>query len=143
VVLTLLEVLGWYNGGSTAALFLDVAAIAAIVGAVTTYSRNKSALAASQAAGDAWHEERDAAVAKADRQLDALKEAEVKFAKAEARIASLETRPDLHTVEELLAALKDQQKGLIEALTEAMGVHEKNALDRADRLILAVEALHQ
>jgi hypothetical protein len=136
-----LEILAWYNGASPVALVLDIAAIAAIVGALATFSRNRQALEASESAGAAWHEERDAALARAERERDLHRDSETLRLAAEARILVLEARPNLIQVESLIEAMRMQQDTLLKALTSAIVEHETNALQRADRLIEAVESL--
>jgi hypothetical protein len=109
---------------------LDVAALAAIFGSFLAYTRMKSALLASESAGKAWHEERDAEKARAERLALHLKMAEEEKLKLLATVASLETRPDLSRLE-----------GLVMEQLDSMKRHEEMAATRTDRLIAAVESL--
>ena len=111
-------------------LFLDIAAIAAIFGSMLAYFRMKAALTASEAAAKAWHEERDAQKARADRNAFDLKMVEEDKVKLLATVAALESRPNLTTLE-----------GLVRESTESMKRHELAAAERTDRLITAVEAI--
>lgn len=111
-------------------LFLDFAALTAIFGSMLAYFRMKAALTASESAGKAWHEERDAQKARAERAAFDLKMVEEDKLKLLAKVAALESRPDLTTLE-----------GLVRESTESMIRHELAAAERTDRLIAAVEAI--
>ena len=106
-----------------ASIVVDVVALATIAGALTIYSRTKVALSVSESTARSWHEEKDAAVARADRLL-------TDSSSLRATIAVLENRPDL-TVLQLLVS--DQ--------TKAMARHETSAETRADRIVAAIESL--
>lgn len=109
---------------------LDIAALAAIFGSFLVYSRTRAALVASEAAGKAWHEERDAEHARSERLVYDLKMSEDEKVKLIAKVAALEQRPDLTRLE-----------GLVAESTEAMKAHELKAGERTERLIAAVENL--
>lgn len=111
-------------------LILDIAAIAAIFGSMLAYFRMKAALTASESAGKAWHEERDAQKARAERGAFDLKMVEDEKLKLLAKVAALESRPDLTTLE-----------GLVRESTASMLRHELAAAERTDRLIVAVESI--
>jgi endonuclease/exonuclease/phosphatase (EEP) superfamily protein YafD len=109
---------------------LDLAALAAIFGAFLAYTRVRAALVASEAAGKAWHEERDAEKARSERISYDLKMSEDEKVKLLATVAALEQRPDLSRLESLVAES-----------TESMKRHELSAADRTERLIAAVESI--
>lgn len=115
-----------------ASVVLDLLAVAALVGSFAAYNRLKTALGASEAAAAAWHEERDAAVAARDRLTESLKEADEKKVTLIAQVAALNERPDLTSLESLVAESN-----------ASMLRHEKAAALRTDRLISAIEALPQ
>lgn len=109
---------------------LDIAALAAIFGSFLVYSRTRAALIASEAAGKAWHEERDAEHARSERLVYDLKMSDEEKLKLIAKVAALEQRPDLTRLE-----------GLVAESTAAMKAHEIKAGERTERLIAAVENL--
>lgn len=109
---------------------LDLAALAAIFGSFLVYSRTRAALVASEAAGKAWHEERDAEHARSERLSYDLKQSDDEKVKLIAKVAALEQRPDLTRLE-----------GLVAEATAATKAHEINAGERTERLIAAVENL--
>lgn len=109
---------------------LDIAAVAAIFGSFLVYSRTRAALVASEAAGKAWHEERDAVHARAERLTYDLKMSDEEKLKLIAKVAALEQRPDLTRLE-----------GLVAESTQSMKDHEIAAGERTERLIAAVENL--
>lgn len=109
---------------------LDVAAVAAIVGSVAAYNRLRTALTASEASAKAWHEEREAALARAERLQEDLKAMADEKVKLLAKVAALEGRPDLTRLE-----------GLVAESTESMKRHELSAAIRTDRLIVAIESI--
>lgn len=115
---------------SDASIVLDLVAVAAIVGSVAAYNRLKTALAASEAAASAWHEERDASVARAERVEQELKDKASENVALVAKIAALELRPDLTKLE-----------SLVDSSNQSMLRHETQAAERTDRLISAIEML--
>ena len=119
--------LSLFDGGflDQASALLDVVALAAIFASVTVYNRTKSALAASESAGKAWHEEKEAAVARADRVLADRQELVVK-------LSVLEARPNLSKLEDMVTEF-----------SRAMGNHEVKAAERTDKLIEAIGKLNE
>lgn len=111
---------------------LDVIALAAIFGSVVTYNRIKAALGASEAAGKAWREERDAALSHVNRISLDLTVSNDEKVKLIAQVSALEQRPDLTKLE-----------GLVANSTASMLRHETAAELRTERLITAIEALPQ
>ena len=114
-----------------ASAILDVAALAAIFGSFLVYSRMKAALLVSESTAKSWHEERDAEKARAERNAYDLKASEDEKIKLLAKLAALEAKPDLSTLE-----------GLVRESTESMKNHEIAAGKRTERLIAAVEAIN-
>lgn len=92
---------------------LDMVALAILLAGVFVVARYRAALAAADATAKAWHEEKDAAVSRADRIGSEL-------LKAQAENTALKMRPDLDQVTELLRN------------------HEMNADRRADRIVAAI-----
>lgn len=102
---------------------IDIIVLAAAIGVTLAYNRQKQALAASESASQSWRDERDAAVSKAERLVE-------ENAKNIARVAALESRPDLTVLEKRIDSLK-----------QAYVDHDKNAEDRADRIIEAIKKI--
>lgn len=113
-----------------ASLILDVIAICAIGGAVLTYNRIKAALVASESAGKAWREERDAALSHVNRISLDLTVANDEKVKLIAKVTALEAKPDLTRLE-----------GLVAEATAATKDHEVKAGERSERLIAAVHSI--
>lgn len=113
-----------------ASAILDVVALAAIFGSFLAYSRVKAALIASEASAKAWHEERDAEKARAERTAYDLKMSEDEKLKLLATVASLESRPDLSRLEDLMSES-----------TASIKRHEIAAAERSERLIAAVQSI--
>jgi hypothetical protein len=109
---------------------LGFTALAAIVGSVLTYNRIRAALVASEAAGKAWREERDAAASHVQRVQASLVVANDEKTKLIAEVAALEKRPDLSRLE-----------SLVSESTDSMKRHEVSAAERTDRLIAAIEKI--
>jgi hypothetical protein len=120
----------FFGSTSDLSVILDIAALAAIFGSLLVYSRTKAALVAAEAAGRAWHEERDAEHAHSERLVLALKQSEDAKVVLIAQVAALEARPDLTRLE-----------GLVAESTQAMKTHELKAGERTERLIAAVQAI--
>jgi len=92
---------------------LDLTALAVLLAGVFVVARYRAALAAADISARAWHEERDAALSRAERLAAELVD-------VRSENAALKLRPDLDSVTELLRN------------------HEMNADRRADRIIAAL-----
>lgn len=122
-----------------ASTILDLAALAAIFGAFLAYNRMKTALVASESAAKSWHEEADAAAAKADRLVGELKLSEKERLEVVAKVTALEQRPDLSKLEAAVAGLAEAAAAQLGALTEATVRHEENAELRSERIVNAIK----
>lgn len=120
---------------------VDVAAVAAIFGSFMAYNRIKTALAASEAAGKAWHEERDAEYARAERGWAEAKRTEQTRLELVARVTALEARPDLGRIESLVRQGADDLHMHQESDAKWMRQHERNAEERTKRLVAAIQDL--
>ncbi len=74
---------------------LNIIALAVLLAGVFAVARYRAALSAADASAKAWHEERDASVARADRISEEL-------VKASAENSALKARPDLDTLTDLV-----------------------------------------
>lgn len=74
---------------------LDVAALAILFAGILVVARYRTALAVQKTTADAWRDERDAAVARAERLL-------IEIADQKAKIAVLSARPDIEMLHRLM-----------------------------------------
>ena len=109
------------------ALILSITGIAAIAGSMLSFNRQKVALEASESAGRAWRDERDAAVAWGERSAREAREAEALRLEAMAKATALEALPNLTSLQLSIAHL-----------AEAVERHEVNAEARTSRLVEAL-----
>jgi hypothetical protein len=107
-------------GSLTAGDFLDFTALAVLVAGVFVVARYRAALGATDASAKAWHEERDAALSRAERLA-----ADLVIERAET--ASLKARPDMDAV---VVLLETQEKMLAQA--------EENADRRTQQIVKAI-----
>lgn len=121
---------------------IDLAALAAIFGSFLAYNRIKTALTASEAAGNAWHEECEAAKTRAERATEELKASEKERLALVAKVAVLEQRPDLGKLEVAITSLAETASTRLETLTEATVTHEKNAEARSHRIVDAIKEIN-
>jgi gamma-glutamyl:cysteine ligase YbdK (ATP-grasp superfamily) len=105
-------------------VIVSLLGIAAIAGAVFSYNRQKVALSSAESASKAWKDERDAALAHAER------ETSEKVA-AIAKATALQARPDLTTLEDS-----------IQHLIRVTERHEANAASRVKLVVAAIEGLN-
>jgi hypothetical protein len=80
---------------------LNLIALAILMAGVFAVARYRAALAAADASAKAWHEERDASIARADRVTEEL-------VKATAENSALRARPDLDTLTDLVRGQGDK-----------------------------------
>lgn len=95
---------------------LDMVALAVLLAGVFVVARYRAALAAADATAKAWHEERDAAVSRADRIASDL-------VKARADNAALQMRPDLETLTELVKGQRQDMQTMADRIVRAIEDH--------------------
>lgn len=92
---------------------LDLVAVAILLAGVFVVARYRAALSAADATAKAWHEERDAAVSRAERVAQEL-------AREKAENAALKMRPDLETLTELVRGQKDDMAEMADRIVAAI-----------------------
>jgi len=92
---------------------LDLTALAILLAGVFVVARYRAALAAADTTAKAWHEERDAAVSRADRIAEEL-------TREKAENAALRTRPDLETLTDLVRKQEGHIKEMADRIVDAL-----------------------